>query len=51
MGIFKRLDNLEIMQKNRAVVQVNPATGIPEYLYHVFADYLTTQGFRVITYN
>lgn len=35
----------------RAVVQINPATGVTERMYYPFAQYLASNGFTVITYN
>ncbi|MGH8779678.1 alpha/beta hydrolase family protein [Paraburkholderia sp.] len=38
-------------QPARAVVQINPATAVTERMYFPFAEYLTAQGFDVVTYN
>lgn len=35
----------------RALVLLNPATGVTERMYVPFASYLTEQGFVVLTYN
>ncbi|WP_122315745.1 alpha/beta fold hydrolase [Pseudomonas cichorii] len=35
----------------KAVVQLNPATGVTERMYFPFAQYLASNGFAVITYN
>ncbi|MBX8574830.1 serine aminopeptidase domain-containing protein [Pseudomonas cichorii] len=35
----------------KAVVQINPATGVTERMYLPFAQYLVANGFTVITYN
>lgn len=34
-----------------AIVQMNPATAVPESLYADFARYLCREGFHVVTYN
>ncbi|MFT0211498.1 alpha/beta fold hydrolase [Pseudomonas sp. F1_0610] len=38
-------------QKLKGVVQLNPATGVPERLYYDFAQALSEQGYDVLTYN
>ena len=35
----------------KAVVQINPATAVTERMYFAFAQFLTENGFTVITYN
>lgn len=35
----------------RAVVLINPATGVTERMYGAFASYLAEQGFLALTYN
>lgn len=35
----------------RGVVQINPATAVPEGMYTAFAEYLTAQGFHTVVYN
>lgn len=38
-------------QPAKALVLLNPATGVTERIYAAFANHLTAQGFRVLTYN